>query len=364
MRVLHILNDLKPSGAEMMYVAAADVWLANGVTCDILSCGEERGVFAQNLLDAGFTVHHIPFRRSPKFLLDIHKFMRLQRYDVVHIDPERGSFWYGVIAKAVGSKKIIRTIHNVFPFSGWLGLKRRLQRRCLRALGVQMVSISPSVRKTECEYFSNPTDLIPNWYDNRLYRPAGYEQRALARARLSIPQSAFVLSSIAGCWSYKNHQAILRGLAMMPSEYEIVYLHAGMEDSDCTERRLASSLGLGDRVRFLGIVPQTLPILHASDAYVMPSLYEGFGCAAVEAMGAGVPVILSQVSGLEDFRGAIPDIFWTDPTPESIAAVLRRVYEAGPIALQEIGRRQSEAAEREFGLEQGAAMYLDLYRSA
>ena len=40
MRVLHTMGELKPSGAEVMYLCAADLWQANGLQCEILSDGD------------------------------------------------------------------------------------------------------------------------------------------------------------------------------------------------------------------------------------------------------------------------------------------------------------------------------------
>src|SRR5438876_9696275 len=111
---------------------------------------------------------------------------------------------------------------------------------------------------------------------------------------LYVPRDVIVLSSIGGCCSCKNHPAILSSLLLIPRDSRILYLHAGMETPAREERALAGDLDLTDKVRFLGVVPDILPILHSSDIFLMPSIFEGFGCAAAEAMGAGVPMVLSR----------------------------------------------------------------------
>ncbi|MFO7171230.1 MAG: glycosyltransferase family 1 protein, partial [Chloroflexota bacterium] len=70
------------------------------------------------------------------------------------------------------------------------------------------------------------------------------------------------------------------------------------------ERR-AAELGLGDRVRFAGYVPdEDLPALMAGAlAFVFPSLYEGFGLPVLEAMAAGTPVLTSTTSSLPEVAG-------------------------------------------------------------
>jgi glycosyltransferase involved in cell wall biosynthesis len=58
-------------------------------------------------------------------------------------------------------------------------------------------------------------------------------------------------------------------------------------------------------VRFLGHVPQAdLPALYsAADVFVFPSLYEGFGLPALEALACGTPVVASNVSALPEVVG-------------------------------------------------------------
>ncbi len=361
MRVLHILSELKPSGAEQMYLAAAPLWRDQGLECDLLSTGASPGVFAGPLRQAGYRIHHLPLERSARHVAEVFRFLRRQRYDAVHVDGESGCFWYGLAAYLAGTRRLFRTVHNVFPFRGGLGLRRRWQRRLLRRLGMRMIAISPSVQASERAYFANPTLLIPNWFDDRLYLPPSPEERRRARQRLQLAPETVAFSSVAGCWSYKNHAAILEALSLLPPELDLVYLHAGMEAEDQGERRLAARLGVESRVRFLGIIPQVLPLLEASDAYLMPSLYEGFGCAAIEAMGAGLPAILSDVPGLRDFRQSCPGIFWTGTSPRSVAAAMLELARTPGEERRRIGRRLSAAAHRHYGLSRGARAYARLY---
>lgn len=74
--------------------------------------------------------------------------------------------------------------------------------------------------------------------------------------------------------------------------------------TDAIERR-AASLGLDDRVRFVGYVPDddVPPLLSGARAFVFPSLYEGFGMPVLEAMACGTPVLASDSSSLPEIAG-------------------------------------------------------------
>jgi glycosyltransferase involved in cell wall biosynthesis len=364
MRVLHVLDELKPSGAEAMLQSAASYWKGRGVECDILCTGAKVGAYASTLEKAGYSIHHIPFLPSYEFARDVFRLMKSKRYDAVHIHPERGNFWYALAAYVAGGGRIIRTVHNVFPFSSFLRFERYFQRSFMRRiLGVEMVSISRSVEKVEWEKFFNRSTLIPNWFDSNKLKPATAEERILARKKLDISEDTVVFTSIGGCWSYKNHSSIIEAATTLPKDLAFVYLHVGQESDGNPERKMANGWGISSRCRFLGIVPDILPILHASDVYVMPSVFEGFGVAAVEAMGAGLPAILSDVPGLRDFRELTDDVYWVAPTPESIARAMMRFVAMPYSQRRDTGLKLSASVHKHFSIEKGASAYAELYGS-
>lgn len=364
MRVLHILAELKPSGAEMMFHAAAGLWRSHGMELHILCTGDRLGPVAPRLQADGYILHHLPFSRSAAHVFAVYRLLVAKGFDVVHINTERASFWYAAAARLAGTGRVLRTIHNVFPFRGMLRLRRAAQRWLQRQIKVTMISISPSVCSTEWERFRNPTELIANWFAEDIYRPPTCEERARARMVLALTDGELVVTSVGGCWSYKNHAAILHALADLPKHTRVIYFHVGMEDPGQPERLLAHELGIMHRVRFCGVLPDILPVLHASDVFLMPSLYEGFGCAAIEAMAAGLPAVLSRVSGLRDFAAVCPEICWIDTTPEAIAGAILRFQQMQPGQRREIGLTLSSAVHRHFGVANGAARYLELYSAA
>ncbi len=102
-------------------------------------------------------------------------------------------------------------------------------------------------------------------------------------------------------------------------------------------------LGLGERVRFLDFVAdEDLPALYnLAEAFVYPSIYEGFGLPALEALACSVPVMTAQVSSLPEVVGA--------------AAVLVDPLDVGSIA-RGIARTLAEAARlRQAGPQQAAS---------
>ncbi|MEM6849576.1 MAG: glycosyltransferase, partial [Pseudomonadota bacterium] len=106
----------------------------------------------------------------------------------------------------------------------------------------------------------------------------------------------------------KNYGAAIEAMAAVmaqnPLAHTIHYTIAGEGSERARLARLIAQKGLQNRIRLLGAVSDPAPLYGAADVFFMPSLFEGFGLAAVEAMAAGLPVISADVPGL---REVVPD---------------------------------------------------------
>ena len=115
------------------------------------------------------------------------------------------------------------------------------------------------------------------------------------------------LVTIAHLQSRKRHETVLRALARLAPEIRPSYLVIGDGEERDPLERLAAELGLSDRVRFAGQLPnaQALRDLAGCDVFVMPGIHEPFGVAFVEAMAAGLPAIGGRgEGGPEDIAAA------------------------------------------------------------
>lgn len=105
----------------------------------------------------------------------------------------------------------------------------------------------------------------------------------------------------------KRHEVVLRALASLDPSRRPMWLVIG--DGPCREplERLATSLGIAERVRFLGQLPNPEAVARAAtcDLFVMPGVEEPFGVAFVEAMASGLPAVGSRgEGGPEDIAAA------------------------------------------------------------
>lgn len=334
-RVLHILNELRPSGAEAMLLSAKPEWDQLRLASDVLSTGQVVGPFAPLLEQAGYGVHHLHLDtsralwtrpslalRGMLYLFALYRLIRRGKYNVVHIHCERASFYMALAARSA-RVQVIRTVHGNFQFQGVARAWRGLQRGFARVLGVQMVAPGPSVASNELFRFHNPVMIIPNWIDCERFSPVSESKRRQLREDLGVSEGTFLVLSVGNCHPVKNHQLVLEILARLPDTVDWQYLHVGEEVKGAPERETARQLGIDGRCRFIGSVDDVRSLYWSSDLFVMPSQREAFGVAALEALASGTPAVLTNCPGLRDFDG-YGAIAWTEPTvADTLAAVLR-----------------------------------------
>lgn len=144
-------------------------------------------------------------------------------------------------------------------------------------------------------------------------RPEGEIEGACARYRVPGPYVLYVGINK----PHKNLCRLLDAWALLPADVRAGHalVLAGPEDPRYPAVRLrAHQLGLGEQVHFLGEVANDwLPALYSgAEAFVFPSIYEGFGLPVVEAMACGVPVACSRASSLPELAGDAAVLFDAD----------------------------------------------------
>lgn len=185
--------------------------------------------------------------------------------------------------------------------------------------------------------------VIPGGVDDR-FRPDADPEPARAALALDRP---YVLT-VASRTARKNLAALAPAAARLRAE-GIELVAAGgarpqfREGGGGGAGAGAEVGGAAGGVRFLGHVPdEHLPGLYAgARAFVLPSLYEGFGLTALEAMAAGVPVVVSDRGGLPEVVGDAGVLVQPDD-PEAIARAVVDAAAGG----EDVARRARSGVER------------------
>jgi len=175
------------------------------------------------------------------------------------------------------------------------------------------------------------------------------------------PEPGLVVS-VGNFRTEKGHDLLLRAFTDVASSEQAARLVL-VGDGPLREhlKALARSLGLGDRVQFVGHVKNVWPYLRRAAVYVQPSRSEPLGIAVLEAMAAGRPVVASATGGLIEVVTSETGILVPPNDPDALARAILRFLRSP--ALAEAAGMSGRNAAQAHTAQQMVVRYADLYAS-
>lgn len=169
--------------------------------------------------------------------------------------------------------------------------------------------------------------VIHNGIDLAQFHPglrAAHRERV--RTELGIAADAPVVLFVGSGFGRKGVPVLLDALARLPAAVRLLVV--GRDRREVAMRKRAAHLGLASRVRFLGGQPDVRPFYGAADLFCLPTLYDPFPNAALEALACGLPVVTSNDCGAaelirEGANGAVCDALDATALAERLAALCR-----------------------------------------
>lgn len=294
-RILQTVLTLHTGGLERIVID-----LVNHSSRDFehwVCCIEERGDMSNALSHRGIPV--LELGKRPGIRLEmiprIADIVRDNGIDLLHTHNSAPAF-YGGLAGRLSGLPVVHTKHGLNLFG------QHLLNRVSYWFTDTVVAVSESagaLARSEGVPFGR-LRVVDNGVDvERFSFDPGV--RAGGRVTLGLPGDAFVIGSLGRLSPEKNHALLIEAfhdLARDPRAARAVLLLAGDGPSRAGLEQLAASLGVGDKVRFLGMVrtPETFyPML---DVFVMPSRSEGLPVALLEAMSCSLPVLVTRVGAM------------------------------------------------------------------
>ena len=247
-----------------------------------------------------------PIRPIPdvRALVSIARIIREYKPHIIHTHLSKA----GVLGRstAIFSSRAARihTFHGTV-FGGYFGASASgmVQRteRILGSLTDRIIALSERQRDELLEYRIAPASrirIVPLGLD--LSRFAGLDRDA-ARASLGIPEGAIAVMAIGRLVPIKRIDRLLRAVASAVEDEPAIRLYlVGDGGERLALEALATSLGIRDRVTFVGWATDTPTWYAAADVVALTSDREGTPLALIEAAGAGRPTVATDVGGVAD----------------------------------------------------------------
>lgn len=207
-------------------------------------------------------------------------------------------------------------------------------------------------------------EIIPNGVDLDRIDAARDSDYAL-RQQFAIPEDAVVVGTVSAISEQKAYDTLISALAAANnrSDQRLDLVIAGDGPRRSAVETQVDELGIRDHVHFAGFVDRdtVYKILTEIDVYAMPSRWEGFASAAVEALGAGNPCVFSDIDPfLLPYRNVA--LFHRLDDVDDLANKLTELAE-NPDQRELYGKKGRRLVEQQYTLKQVAGQYADLYTS-
>ena len=281
----------------------------------------------------------------------------LRKYDVIHLQY----VWcltsiVGALAGRLAGVPVVMTPHeSLTDFDVEVASRHpllKLTKRLLRP--VMFRNVDQLIFMSKLEQKDTPAGSVPA----AIVSHAVLEHPVSGPAPESIPEApglriAFLGRNI----RKKGIHLILEAVALHPERDRRLTI-AGPPAPDeyrAELAELADRLDLDDRIEWAGYVDDRAAYLSAADVLAMPSVYEGFGMVAAEAMCAGRPVIVPEESGVAELVDEFNAGFvMATPSPEALDEAFSAL-EADPALGGRMGQKGIEAANSRLTFEAFAA---------
>jgi len=188
------------------------------------------------------------------------------------------------------------------------------------------------------------------------------QRRAQVRVDLGLTEFDEVVFTAGRQENQKGHRFLLEAISLLrPHRPHLRLLVAGQKGRATPDLvRSVDRLGLGDVACFLGHRNDIGDLLSAADVFCFPSVYEGFGGAALEAMAMGVPVVASDIPALREVVGE-SGVLVPPERPDELGIALTRVLDDRILAA-ELAAKARVRVNKRFPIVGIADQMADLYR--
>ncbi len=285
--------DLAEKGHEVHFVSYAQPFR--------LDRFRERVFFHEVEMDEYPLFEHPPYTLA--LAVAIHDTAMKEGLDLVHVHyaiPHATSAWVAEeMLREQRDLKIVTTLHGTdITLVGLHPSFQAITRfSILKSDG--LTAVSRFLKDRTVEDFSVPPDrirVIPNFVDPDHYRREG---KPCHRATLA-PEGERIVMHVSNFRPVKRITDVVEVFARIQARVpaRLVMVGDGPERSRAVER--AETLGVSDRILFLGKHASVDELLACADLFLLPSRNESFGLAALEAMACGTPVIATNTGGLPE----------------------------------------------------------------
>ena len=310
MKILYVTTISSTMNA--FFKAHIDMLVKNGHRVD-LACNDTDWPIDEIYNELGCRFFHVDFSRQPlckdnlKAYRQLGQMIRNEKYDIVHCHTPNAAVITRLVCRKLRKKsglKVFYTAHGFHFYKGapklnWL-VFYPIEKLCSRFTDTLITINTEDYELAKTRFHAKRVYYSPGvGIDVAKFQNVQID-RAAVRQQIGVPEESFLLMSVGELNGNKNHQVVLKALAQLGKPH-VHYAIAGVGEHKEQLLALADELGVAKQFHLLGYrrdIPELLP---AADVFCFPSIREGLGLAAVEAMACGLPVVAADNRGTRSF---------------------------------------------------------------
>ncbi len=375
MKIALLTHSINPRGGVVHVLELGRALMALGHTVTLLAPAAPGQTFFRETPcrvelapapPAGADLAETVQRRIAALRAHLAPLLQRERFDVLHAHDGIGANALADLVQQGAIDGYLRTVHHVDRY-GDVRVQAWEERSIRAAAGVLCVS-ALWCRQLREEYGVDAVQ-VPNGVDLGRFTPHPEARDMQLARRYGIGGGRPVVLTVGGIEARKNTRRLLQAFVQLRRRLPRAQLvvaggaslldHRGEAAAFRTEAAAAGiRIGRGEAIVLTGPLPDAdMPALYRiADVLAMPSLLEGFGLAALEALACGTPAVVSRVAPFtEHFLDG--DVQWADPVDStSIADALQRAVAQGR-------HREPPPVCRRFAWARSAERHEALYRT-
>jgi len=208
-----------------------------------------------------------------------------------------------------------------------------LERRAFLSPGLRKIICNSHLVRKEIEELypavSRKLMVIHNgveWHEfSEPFIQAGTRRDSI-RSYLDLQRGKFYFLFVGSGYERKGLGKTISALSLLPDAAELIVV--GKDKKEGQYRDMAKKKGLSQRVHFFGPRKEVIPFYQAADAFVLPTLYDPFSNASLEALAMGLFTVTSDANGCaEVFREGTGAVIPAPCTPGAVAAAMKTALE-------------------------------------
>lgn len=317
MKVLQVISSSRTSGAEKHMVVLSDRLRRRGH--EVTAICPPGGWITRQLTSAGvpmleWTMHGL---RAPATILRIRSLVREQGIEMIHTHLTRAAY-LGYIGGLMARVPVVSSVHTLTRDWAYRYLPRRNHWFIAVSADLRRALIARGVAPNRIQTVYNGTDMT--------LAGVGTSSEALSvRAELGVPADAELVGVFGRVDEFKGQHILVRAASRIVRECPRAYFAFVGHAEPAVQQELwelASTNGVGDRLRFTGVRDDVARMMDAMDVIALPSRTEACSMAIIEAMTIGKPVVATRAGGNPELIEDGVTGLLTARTPEDVGSAI------------------------------------------